>query len=377
MWLTILMTACSSVGDYLPRGPVLNAGERAEFHHSADLQTSALNAHSPVLPFQVFGLEYPRDVVLEVEHPSVSMLEIASLDLPEEKSIWIAKIATPDGEQILVSDREEVTQWLPEINAQRMHQPDTFSVSESPDGTLSLELMLPNGDTLQATAVLSPVRTPSKTNSSTFNHSEAIAMAVLEVSGKRIGIDATMRINQQPVPPSKVFGVIPVKALLRQTQGGISTSDIEVHPEGSELHLIRPDSWAVPGVQTCIHEAGTVSCPGELSTAYYRYSKGGFFEAEVIDFRQRSLFKMTLNEPLPPLDGSFEGIHSRTFMVNVGQLPAAGHGELILAREKESVTLDIRPQAPTWFAERPMQSRLLFSSEGAYRLETIRMRDGH
>lgn len=378
MWLTIFVTACAGLGDYLPEGPVLSARDMQEFA-SPSASEPALFGDTPVLPLQIFGVRYERDLVLETNHPQVTMLEVASLEIPGQEEIWIAKIADEEGTQSLVSHREEILSWMPEVDAPRSHQPTSFSVSEEASGRLEVNLLLPSGEALEAVAKLKPLKRPRRTNSSTFNHSQHIALAILEVSGKRIGLQASLAISGKPQSFRRVFGLIPVKALLEQTQGGVVTADIEVSRSGDSLELLRPESWSVPGLQICAIARQEVVCPGSLGSTHYRFIRDGFSAAEVIGPRGERRFMLQLDEPLPPITPDLEGEHRRKFAVNIGGIQGAGHGVLVLrgASDGESIHLGLYPEAPRWFAARPMESLIDFHPDGGYRLQTHRIQEGH
>ena len=202
-------------------------------------------------------------------------------------------------------------------------------------------------------------------------------MAVLEVSGKRVGLRASLSIGQHPQAFRRVLGLVPVKALLEQTQGGVVTADVAVSQQEGVVHLQRPESWAVSGTQTCEGLPREIRCSNGLGTTHYRFIEGGFSSAEVLDIHNKHLFSIQLDRPLPPITPALQGRHQRRFVVHVGGIEGAGHGQLVLGGEPGMSRLTLRPEAPRWLAERPMESRIQFHPDGSYRLETVRIQKDH
>jgi len=338
-----------------------------------------------VLPFSVFGLHYNKDIVLQSNDPSVEMLEIVMLEVPPEMAqsgqIWFAKISDRGGEQRLFSNSPEIETWFPELNAPRHAQEMDFLVVHSQEQTaeqVDLSLYLPDGRRLRATARYSgqPKR-PKKTNSSTFNHSQDIAMALLEVSAKDTKIEASMSLAGERLPLKKVLGLIPIKAFLEQTQGGIATSSVKVHASGNaEIHLSRPiagDSWTIPGDQVCEIGEELVRCDNLLTKTIYFFQDGGLDYATVQSWTGDEVFRLKLDSPLPDLSRPFAGELTRRFVADVGTIKGAGVGQIHAMWKDGEVIIDIRPEAPRWFASRPMRSTIRFDQEGGYSLSTIRI----
>ena len=134
MWLTIFLTGCASIGDYIPQDAVLSPAARADFGSELRGRPALRQkqSHAPVLPFTVFGLRYDKDIVLQSKDPSVDMLEIVMLEVPSDIAasgqFWFAKVSEQGGEQSLFSYSPEIETCFPEINAPRQAQETGFLV---------------------------------------------------------------------------------------------------------------------------------------------------------------------------------------------------------------------------------------------------------
>jgi hypothetical protein len=340
---------------------------------------------TPVLPFAVFGLHYDKDVVIQTNDPSVDMLEIIMLKVPphiaEGGEVWFAKTSAEGGVQSLFSHLPEMATWMPGVNAPRFPMPEEFSVgflAGDQEEEINLQFPLPDGRELHAYARFStdPPH-PRKTNSSTFNHSQDVAMALLEVSAKDIHIQASLSIGGQAQPLKRALGLIPIKAYLEQTQGGITTASMRVEAiNESHIRLIRPlpgDTWAVPGEEVCDIEEQKLICRGPLATTTYHFHDGGLASAVVHQWSGEEVFRIQLDSPLPNLAKAFKGMQKRRFVADVGALKGAGIGEISAEKRGDTVIVNIHPEAPRWFAERPMRSTIHFHQDGSYSLSTVRV----
>lgn len=387
MWLTILLLSCAPLRDYVPQGAVMGTDERAVFSTvtSQPHSTGAPQTELPVIPFTVFGLHYKKDIVLQTNDPMVDMLEVVMVEVPtdekEDGQAWFAKTSNRNGTQTLFSEHAEIMTWLPGVNAPRKVLGDAFELSHSTTDskeTIHLQFPLEDGRVLRASSQFrSEAPHPRKTNSSTFNHSQDIAMALLEISAKDTRISASITLDEKPVPLKNILGIVPVKAFLEQTQGGITTASMTIHDGGdSEFHIRRPATggqWEIPGEQVCQIESSNLRCVDALSSTTYRFEQGGLVEAVVHQWSGEQVFRLQLNAPLPNLSLRFEGQVERGFVADIGQLQGAGTGIIQAQWEDSILVVEIRPEAPHWFAARPMRSTIQFGTAGDYTLETVRI----
>lgn len=380
MWFIILLTSCAPLRDYLPQGAAINPRQASEFLVTAPRvePTSPALTDLPVLPFTVFGLHYSMDFILQSDDAEVDMLEIVMVEVPanlaENGQAWFAKTSNKDGVQSLFSDQIEITTWLPGVMAPRFALPDRFHLSTTTSQgkvQVDLEFPLPSGRILRATSQAKSVpKQAKKTNSSTFNHSQDIAMALLEVSAKDTSGSAALWLDDVPIALKKVLGVIPIKAFLNQTQGGITTAQLSAHRAGAQtVHFERPQF----GTESCEEIADSLVCKNPLTTTTYRFEQGGLIEAVVQQWSLEPVFRLTLNAPLPDCSRKFSGLVERRFVADVGALKGAGVGTLQAQWQGEELHITIRGQKPRWFAARPMRSILRFNKTGGYHLETVRI----
>ena len=383
MWLTFFFLGCGGLRDYIPQDAVLSPAARAAFH--SDLPDPTASGKStntvPVLPFTVFGVKYKHDIVLQTEDPSLNMLELILLEVPSHLSksgeTWLVKSSDIYGEQQLYGYHSELRKWMPEINVAR-HSNASLSVTSWPEANrrkVELSFRAADGRKVEATVDAPLNAKPAKRrNSSTFNHSKTIASALLDVSKKSSRVSAELRFNGIEQRFKKVLGIVPVKVLLEQTQGGVTSASmrVEENPAGGVL-IQRPlpeTTWAVPGKQSCQIEEQWLVCKEQLSKVSYRFFQGGLVEAKVHNWRGERMFHLRLETPLPDLSVKFEGRQTRRFVADVGGLDGAGTGTVQAYWEGQKVMVDIEPRAPSWFADRPMQSEINFIETGGYTLST-------
>jgi hypothetical protein len=380
MWFTILLTSCAPLRDYMPQGAAVNPRQASAFLVTAPrvAPTGPALTDLPVLPFTVFGLRYSMDFILQSDEAAVDMLEIVMVEVPadlaENGEAWFAKTSNQDGVQSLFSNHQEIATWLPGLMAPRFALPERFHLSTARTQgktQVAVEFPLPDGRILRATSqAKSAPKRAKKTNSSTFNHSQDIAMALLEVAAKDASGSAALWLDGEPIALKKVLGVIPIKAFLKQTQGGISTAQLNVHRSGDQGVELERSQF---GIESCEEKTDRLVCENPLTTTTYRFQQGGLVEAVVQQWSLEPVFRLTFNAPLPDLSRKFDGLVDRRFVADVGALKGAGIGTLQAQWLGEELRITIRGQKPRWFAARPMQSTLRFNKTGGYSLETVRI----
>ena len=383
MWLTFFFLGCGGLRDYIPQDAVLTPAARAAFHSDLPDPTASGKPKStvPVLPFTVFGLKYKHDIVLQTDDASLNMLELILLDVPNHVSksgeTWLVKSSDIYGVQQLYGYHSEMRDWMPEINVAR-HTNAGLSVVSWPEADRrKIELKFRASDGRQVSAIVNAplnAKPAKKRNSSTFNHSKNIASALLDVSKKSSQISADLRFDGATQDFKKVLGLVPVKALLEQSQGGFTSASmkVETSPTG-EVLIQRPltgEHWASPGTQTCSSQGQQLSCEGPLTKTSYHFFEGGLVEAKVHNWKGERMFQLRLDAPLPDLSVKFEGTISREFVADVGGLDGAGIGTIRAYWQDDKVFVDIEPRAPSWFSDRPMQSQIQFLETGGYTLST-------
>ncbi len=367
----LLLLACS-VRDYLPQGPSLSEAGAADWLSGAQapvVYTGPPAVDYPVLPVQLFGVHYLEDIVIETRHPDWSMHEYARLRLDGQER-WIAKDSDPDGVQTVTADMPDIETWLPEIPIPRVAGPVQEVDDASTDSQIDVTFRYTNPAGEQVEVHFSaprPLSLEDKRSSSTFNHSQQIVSAVLDVPRRQLSdVEAEVSFDGEPVAIRRVLGLVPVAALLDQYQGGFAVTSMRMTADASgALSVERPipgqdwptrgqESWRVDGEEgdlTLLHvSAGT--------TWRYRFVEGGLREASVAD-ADGELVRLELSAALPDLRRPFTGAVDRNFVLYInGQ--RSGHGVFTATCDGTSAHLAVQPVAPRWFAERPMTTAIHF-----------------
>ena len=81
---------------------------------------------------------------------------------------------------------------------------------------------------------------------------------------------------------------------------------------------------------------------------------------------------ITANPALPDLRRRFEGVVSSRFVMDVAGQQSHATGEIHAEWVDDDVVVRIRPDAPWWVAERPMDSRIHQTTNG-FTLRTERV----
>ena len=86
--------------------------------------------------------------------------------------------------------------------------------------------------------------------------------------------------------------------------------------------------------------------------------------------------RVAFHPPLPDLRRPFTGTVESAFAVDIAGQIGHGIGRVRCAWSgADTLTVDMIPEEPRWFADRPMRSTITFAGDG-YRVRTERVGDG-
>ena len=378
--LLLPLVGCAAVSKMLPGPPVLSAKERAAWEApvpSGVVYTGPARVEAPVLPLQIWGLQYALDVVLVSEHPDWSMHEYARVDLPSGP-IWLAKDADAAGNQGIVADLPDIEAWLPEVPAPRVAGPLVVTDnSTAHTADLRFAYTNPDGDPVVVTYVGPLPTEPSKPrNGNTMGHSRAAVAALLDLHLFRMGGEASVTIDGVDWAIKRLLGIYPLKILLAQTQAGFAIADFRVAGTAAGFTLTRPggaEPWPTRATENWTVDGDWLVREGPVTTLRYHLTDGGLDRAEVRQVGvDTPLATFVFRPALPDFRRPFQGVAESAFVVDIAGQPAHGTGRVRATGAGDTVTVDMIPEAPRWFADRPMRSTITFA-DGGYRAQITRV----
>lgn len=381
----LLLSACG-LKRMLPEGPVLKPDARAdqfgELRESGAVYTSAPASDVPVIPVMVWGVSYDLDLVLVTEHPEWDMTEIARIDTPTGP-IWMAKDARrSDLEQIIVADIPDLFTWMPEIPIERVRSSVRIE-DRSTETDLDMDIFYSNPDgepvhiSYQGSA---PVAEQSKRNGSTMGHSKGSVIAVLDLPRRNLARTASVRINGEPQKVTKIAGLVPFAMALTQTQAGMAVADVQMVPVPStfadaptvDVHITHQLPEGREATQTWNIGRGD-SATRLIQRSEARTIEHRFAGTESLEWTGATVQQAGKDEPalvisanpaLPDLRRRFDGVMVSRFVMDVAGQESHATGELHAEWVGDEVVVRVRPDAPWWVAERPMDSRIQQTEDG-------------
>jgi hypothetical protein len=386
----VLAPACG-IHRLLPEGPVSIGSEAGAFPAPGELPppsgvhyTGEPRSDLPVLPVQVWGLHYALDLVLVSTHPKWTMHEVARIDLPSGP-LWIVKDADEYGDQHVAAPLPDVRRWLPEIPVERRQA--ALVVDDRSSGS-RVDVRV-HGENSAGEALdlhfrgRSPLGPPRLRNGSTMEHSLGAVAAVLDLAGQTHGGQVSLSIGGEPWRLKRLFGFYRMIFALDQYQAGFSVASfVERHTsEGHGFTLERPapgDAWPTEGVETWTDDGAVVQRPGSLVTLRYDFAlHDGSRElsgASVSQWDQATpLLAVRLDRALPDLRRPFEGRAKSRFVLDVNGQAAHGTGTLSAWWTAAGPVVEMRPSAPWWLAQRPMQTSVTFENGGDVKVKVGRI----
>jgi hypothetical protein len=356
----------------MPGPPALTESQRASFTSAPArvVYTSDPRVPYPVLPLQAWGLQYSLDLVLVSDHPAWVMHEYARVDTPAG-ALWLAKDAGRNREQTITADLPEIASWSPEIPVRRVAGSLDVSANES-DGMLDLAIDYTNpaGEPTSVRYRGALPTEPSKPrNGNTMGHSRQSVAALLDLFLFRVGGKAEITIGGETRRLHRLAGLLPERYLLAQVQGGFAVADFEQSPREGGFRLVRPGrdvAWPTRGDEAWSVDGAAISRTGGLTQLVYAFPGGELAEMHVVQSGAGEILSAVLEPRLPDLRRRFEGQVTSRFAIDVGEVSGAGTGKLTARwTGPDRVEVEMVPEAPRWFADRPMKTTIRYDGDRA------------
>ena len=357
--ITVSLPIFGQIIDYIPKRSLNQKSiDRHLNQNKAVVQYLSESLSSiPVIPYQVFAVEYLEDIVIETNHPKISMHELAKIRVNNE-DVWIAKDSTIDGTQTLTLPDEKYLSLFPEINVPR--RVSKFEINDtSTKEKLNIVASYKNQFNEKQIIEFSSPRLTKKnqqtrTNGSTFNHSKKSVSALLDISHKNLkGINAKVTYENLDYKIRKIFKTVPIKALLQQTQAGFSSGEFtQVMTTENGIHLKRNDSLD----ERWTFDKEILSTSDSLREISHHYNENSELIKSIIHAENKEVLNINFSAPLPDFNKSFDQV-KRNFVVYVNG-KGQGIGEITLECDDNHCEILISPLKPRWFKSRPVRIKI-------------------
>jgi hypothetical protein len=341
----------------------------------------------PVPPVQIFGVTYDLDIVLRTHHPTWDMHEYARVTTPSGP-VWLCKDARRStlAQSIVADLGPQIAEVIPEVPVERRAGPVEVE-DRSTDGWLDVALRYTNLDGEEVAVRYEgplPRHAQSKRNTSTMGHSRDAVMAVLDLSHRAFARRASITIGGEPQRVERVLGLVPFQLVLAQTQAGFSVGSLtfsQADAASGALESVHDTPFS-PGARQTWALAGSPSSvrlvqASAWRTLTYLFGRGGA-DAEAsggaLELREAwvepwsggvAAAHVQFEPPLPDVRRRFEGVATGRFVVDVHGQAAHGVGAWEARWTEAGPVVALRPEAPAWFAERPMTARVAFGEGSA------------
>lgn len=323
--------------------------------------TSPPRVPFPVLPLQVWGLRYDLDLVVVSEHPDWTMHEYARVDLPSGP-LWLAKDADRDGRQFITTGVPDPAGWVPEVPVARY--PDAVRVDDRSTASridLTLAYRNPKGQAVTLTWDGPRPTKPSRPrNGNTMGHSRDAVAALLDLHLFRQGGRVALMIDGVEQRVHRVFGLYAMKVALGQTQAGFAIADFRQSPAEGGFTLTRPGdpaaAWPTHATEAWTERDGWARTDGPVTSLRYHFTAGELDRAEVWQVGATvPALHVAFQPALPDVRRRFAGVAESRFAADVAGQRGNGTG-VVRAWwvDDDTVRVELRPEAPRWFADRPM-----------------------
>ena len=379
-----LASGCAPIQRLLPEGPV--AVENLDLYSlepaaSGVTYTDAPRVDFPLLPIQVWGVHYDMDLVVVSNHPDWDMHEYSKMSLGDQ-TLWMVKEADQNMVQTALADVSDLNQWAPEIPVPRQTgDVEVIDKSEGNKVDVAFNYTNTKGDPVEAhfRGRIAP-KSPALRNGSTMGHSRDYIAAVLDLTRNKHGGRLTLKIDDKKYRPERLLGFYRMQFVLEQTQGGFAITSLRQTPEEDGFKLQRPIpgvAWHTQSTHHWLNESHGVVRPGGPIRLHYHFAdtvdQREWRGAEIYqDGRETPVLVVRLDRALPDLRRHFEGRAVSNFVIDINGQTAHGSGTLTAFWTDDGPVVEMNPEAPWWFADRPLRSTLRFNEDGSVDLTTVR-----
>jgi len=372
------LLACG-LREVMPGPPALDEEARARLEPAPGatttlgapvVYTSTPRVRFPVPAVQVFGLRYDLDIVAVSDHPDFVMHELARISTAEGPR-WIAKDSGQDREQCVATDIPDPARWAAEVPVRRAPSPVRVA-DRSTASRIDLELEYTNcwGSPSRFTYRGPMPSAPAQPrNGNTMGHSRGVVAALLDLYLFRPGGQITVEIDGQPRKILPLAGVAPQVYALAQVQGGFAVVDAAMRGDESGFTLSRPgraEAWPTEAEESWrVVAHGWVERASPVATLLYHFVEGEL-DRVLVTQGGATVTEVVFSPRLPDVRRRFEGTARSAFAVDVNGQRGHGSGHIDVAWDGEQVQIQLVPEAPRWFADRPMRGTLDYESATAY-----------
>lgn len=384
--LFVIPLAGCGVKQLLPGGPVLGSWQRTvQFKRSPSgaYYSDAARTAFPVVPIIPWGAAYDVDLILVDDDPVWDMHEYAMLRGPDGP-IWLAKDARLGTlQQAIVAELPGLASFVPEIPVHRVEEPVTV-VDRSTSSRLDVDIAYVNVDGKQVQAHYdgpAPEELEAKRNGNTMGHSRDQLMAVLDVSSKAFAKHASVAIDGEKQHIHRIAGLVPFQLALVQTQAGVAVGEVSYTPADggftTTYHL--PDGpvtapWTIDdqGDRVVLRqesELRTVEIGGIAANGAWEMT-----DATVTQWgRATPVLHLDISPALPDMRRHFDGHVLSHYVIDVNGQDSHATGVLDAWWEADGPRVALRPEAPSWTVDRPMESIVVFPGDGSADVRVARV----
>lgn len=300
----------------------------------------------------------------------------------------MAKDARPDGVQSIVAQAPALDSLIAEVPVPRHER--SLQVEDRSDGRrvdVRLAYVNADGEPVEVEVIgRMPQRPPRRRNGSTMGHSRQAVQAVLDLERFGTAGRARVHIDGRRVRLERALGLVAMRFLLQQAQGGIAVASFRQEPAPGGFTLVRPagrqeldpatgqPGWPTSRVESWAVQDGEASWSDAATAHRYRFVHGGLASAEVRQAgRHDPVFALHIDPALPDLRRPWDGVARSGYRMDVNGQIGHGIGE-ISARwtDDDTVELRIRPTTPWWVADRPMQTTVVYEADAVV-VQTVRV----
>ncbi|MGB1018050.1 MAG: hypothetical protein ACPGVH_03185 [Chitinophagales bacterium] len=377
IFFSFLLQSCGLL-KMLPKKPVLSEKERLTYEKETIVNNNEIKYSGerktdfPVIPFQMFGITYAKDIVIVTKHPKWNMHEYAKLDLPGNKHVWLMKDSEEGTlDQFLTTNQAEVVKLLPEIPLKTSIQEDMIIDVVSNGDSLKAHFEYTNA--LDEKVVVDfentkPLSILKQRNGSTMGHSKNQVAVLLDLPYRQFVDSSKITYNNTFYKTKKLLGLVSFQMLLEQTQGGLSTGSFSMTSNKNAAKTLHNKTNIEQNWNLFYTEENQFKLyqKNELRSQNYFFDKKDdhFFltKANVIPWNtETAAFEINFFPALPDFRYYFEGKHTSEFIMDINGQKNHGKGTISAYWDTEKdLIIEINPTAPWWLKERPMINKIHF-----------------
>ena len=204
-----------------------------------------------------------------------------------------------------------------------------------------------------------------------MGHSKNQLLAILDLPYRQFGKQASVTYNDVAYPVKKLLGIQKFTMALQQTQGGLSSGQLQWYKEKNQLKSKHNNARQTVQDWTMVEKEKQVILQQKntfriLSYQFDQQADNYCLKSAHVQLwnKKEAAFSIEFFPALPDFRRKFEGEQVAKFVLDINGQMGHALGEITSYWENDQLLVEIIPEKPWWTEDRPMLMTIGFENGG-------------